>query len=61
MKSLEDTIRDLAKKNKNKPSVLSEHYQHANSNVNFVSMVSKQQDSRDILLNSFKPNPTGFR
>jgi hypothetical protein len=59
MKSLEDTIRDLAKKHKNRPSVLSEQYQRTNSNVNFVPQ--KKEDPRDYLIGNFKPSNTGFR
>jgi hypothetical protein len=59
MKSLEDTIRDLAKKNKNKPSVLSEQYRKQNENINFIPQ--QKNDPRDYLIGNFRPSNTGFR
>jgi len=61
MKSLEDTIRDLAKKYKNRPSVLSETYMRQNQNVSFISQQSNSKDPRSYLLGDFKPSNTGFR
>lgn len=60
MKSLEETIRELQKKNKNKPSPLSEQYRRGEGTVHFISSEVKQVSPRDFLLNQFKPTAKDF-
>lgn len=60
MKSLEDTIRELHNKNKNKPSPLSEQYRRGEGSVHYISENKNPKTPRDFLLNQFIPNPKGF-
>lgn len=63
MKSLEDTIRELQKRNKNKPSPLSEQYRRGEGSVNFIPQTTQNKlnrDPRDLLIGDFKPLPKGF-
>lgn len=63
MKSLEDTIRELNKKYKNRPSPLSEQYRRGEGSVNFISQTNQtksSRDPRDLLVGDFKPLPKGF-
>jgi hypothetical protein len=58
MKSLEDTIRDVQKRFKNRPSILKE-----NSNMHFIPQQNstKQTDIRNMLVGDFRPPNTNFR
>jgi hypothetical protein len=60
-KTLEETIRELRKRYQNVPSPLSENYNHANKNVNFIPSKPNPQNFKDSLLGDFKPNsPSRF-
>lgn len=62
MGSLEDTIKKIQQKYKNKPSVLSEHYARANANVNFApQQITPPKNVRENLLSGFKPLKDTFR
>ena len=62
MGALEDTIRKVQQKYKNRPSPLSEQYIRSNANVNFVPQQNNApQDIRGNLLGNFKPINDTFR
>jgi hypothetical protein len=62
MGSLEDTIKKVQQKYKNRPSPLSDQYIRSNSNVNYIpSEISKPKDIRGNLLGNFRPPNDTFR
>jgi hypothetical protein len=62
MGSLEDTIRKVQQKYKNRPSPLSEAYARGNSTVNIIPQPQpKSNDFRANLLGSFRPPNDTFR
>jgi hypothetical protein len=62
MGSLEDTIRKLHQKYKNRPSPLSEQYIRSNANVNIIpTHVPKHMQSRNALIGNFIPPKDTFR
>lgn len=62
MGALEDTIRKVQQKYKNRPSPLSDQYIRSNSNVNFVpQQITPSKDLRGNLLGNFKPPNDTFR
>jgi hypothetical protein len=62
MGSLEDTIRKVQQKYKNRPSPLSEQYTRSNQNVNYVpQQVTPSKDLRGNLLGNFRPPNDTFR
>jgi len=62
MDSLEDTIRKVQQKYKNRPSILSEEYRKSNENVHFVPSNNQvHQDPRQNLLGGFRPLKDTFR
>jgi hypothetical protein len=62
MERLEDTIRKVQQKYKNRPSPLSEQYTRSNANVNFVPQQSNpNKDIRSNLLGNFTPPNDTFR
>lgn len=62
MDSLEETIRKIQQKYKNKPSILSEQYRKSNDNVHFISTTQQKfVDPRQNLLGEFKPLKDTFR
>lgn len=61
MGSLEDTIRKLHDKYKNRPSVLSEEYRRSNANVHFMTQQNAQPNNpRSALIGNFVPPPKSF-
>lgn len=62
MGALEDTIRKIQQKYKNRPSPLSETYMRTNSNVHIIPHAqNKSNDIRSNLLGGFKPVNDTFR
>jgi hypothetical protein len=62
MGSLEDTIRKVQQKYKNRPSPLSDQYIRSNSNVKYIGhQVNPSKDIRSNLLGNFKPSNDTFR
>lgn len=62
MGALEDTIRKVQQKYKNRPSPLSEQYIRSNANVNMVpTQIPKYMDPRSALIGNFKPSKDTFR
>jgi hypothetical protein len=62
MGALEDTIRKVQQKYKNRPSPLSEQYIRSNSNVNFIpQQTTPSKDIRSNLLGNFRPPNDTFR
>lgn len=62
MEKLEDTIRQVQQKYKNRPSPLSETYIRTNSNIHIIPyQVNKSNDIRSNLLGTFKPQNDTFR
>lgn len=59
-KSLEEVIRELAQKNKNKPSPLSETYNRSNQNVHAIKSKISYEPNRDAILGGFKPTAKKF-
>lgn len=61
MSSLEDTIRKLHDKYKNRPSILSEEYRRSNANVNFIPQQNAQPaNPKSALIGHFTPPPKSF-
>lgn len=62
MGKLEDTIRKVQQKYKNRPSPLSEQYIRSNANVNYVpQQTTPSNDPRSRLLGNFRPPNDTFR
>lgn len=62
MGRLEDTIRKVQQKYKNRPSPLSEQYTRSNANVNMVpQQITPTKDVRGNLLGNFRPPNDIFR
>ena len=62
MGALEDTIRKVQQKYKNRPSPLSEQYTRSNANVNIVpQQITPSKDVRSNLLGNFRPSNDTFR
>lgn len=62
MGALEDTIRKVQQKYKNRPSPLSEQYTRSNANVNIVPQQNNSpKDVRSNLLGNFRPSNDTFR
>jgi len=62
MGSLEDTIRKVQQRYKNRPSPLSEQYTRSNTNVNIVpQQINQTKDVRGNLLGNFRPPNDTFR
>ena len=62
MGALEDTIRKVQQKYKNRPSPLSEQYIRSNGNVNMVpQQITPSNDLRGNLLGNFRPPNDTFR
>lgn len=62
MGALEDTIRKVQQKYKNRPSPLSEQYIRSNANVNIVpQQLTPSNDLRGNLLGNFRPPNDTFR
>jgi hypothetical protein len=62
MGSLEDTIRKVQQRYKNRPSPLSEQYTRSNANVNIVpQQINQTKDVRGNLLGNFRPPNDTFR
>lgn len=62
MESIEDTIRKIQKKYKNRPSPLSMMQENVQTNNNqMVEQIKPAQDLRSSLLAGFKPSTDTFR
>jgi predicted transcriptional regulator len=62
MESIEDTIRRIQKKYKNRPSPLSMMQENVQTNINeFKEQIKPAQDIRSSLLAGFKPSNDTFR
>ena len=62
MGRLEDTIRKVQQKYKNRTSPLSEEYTRLNANVNYVpQQTTPSKDTRSNLLGNFRPPNDTFR
>jgi hypothetical protein len=62
MGALEDTIRKVQQKYKNRPSPLSQQYIRSNANVNMVpQQITPTKDIRSNLLGNFRPPNDTFR
>lgn len=62
MERLEDTIRKVQQKYKNRPSPLSQQYIRSNANVNMVpQQITPTKDIRSNLLGNFRPPNDTFR
>lgn len=59
-KSLEEVIKELHNKHKNKPSPLSENYNKANENIHFSPTQKSIQSHRSEILGDFRPMATRF-